>query len=259
LREAVTVAFETALDQNNRRGRSLPTDAHDLEERLRLVTGEVGEQRTVLDHAFFALGETPDAILNQTAESALSWIRAGSASRVTAAQLSNWFYDAVRESVKHVLENARNVGRRAIETLQGVAREISRSDMPQQDELEGLLRDMPRFELQASANEVNLTGWMLLGTRVARARIRSSLRDSFGAELKQALHLYGSALSQWSNHFVSRLVLLVDSHAEAYRVQLHRIAGSSTDHIDIAQLKHDLTILKTWTAKEGSVAIVQHG
>jgi GTP-binding protein EngB required for normal cell division len=56
LREAVTGAFETALGQYNRRGRNLPADAHDLEERLRLVTGEVGEQRTVLDHAFFALG-----------------------------------------------------------------------------------------------------------------------------------------------------------------------------------------------------------
>src|ERR1035438_391055 len=157
-------------------------------------------------------------------------MKAGSVSRVTAAQLSDWLYDAVRESVEHELENARNVGRRAIETLQGVAREMSRSDMPQQDELEGLLRDVPQFELQAPANDVNLTGWMLLGTGVARARVRGSLRDSIGAELKQALHLYGSALSHWSNHFVSRLVLLVDSHAEAYRVQVHRIAGTSTDH-----------------------------
>jgi hypothetical protein len=110
LREAVMAAFETALDQENRAAVNLPADAHNLEERLRLVTGEVGEQRTVLDHAFFALGETPDAILNQTAESALSWMKANSTSRVTAAQLSDWLYDAVRESVEHVLETARNVG-----------------------------------------------------------------------------------------------------------------------------------------------------
>jgi GTP-binding protein EngB required for normal cell division len=114
LREAVTAAFETALDQNNRRGRNLPADAQGLEERLRLVTGEVGEQRTVLDHAFFALGETPDAILSQTAESALSWMEANSTSRVTAAQVSDWLYDAVRNSIEHVLDKARNVGKRAI-------------------------------------------------------------------------------------------------------------------------------------------------
>jgi GTP-binding protein EngB required for normal cell division len=259
LREAVTAAFETALDHKNRCGRGLPADAQDLEGRLRLVTGEVGEQRTVLDHAFFALGETPETILNQTAESARSWIEANSTSRVTAAQLSDWLYAAVRESVARVLETARSAAKRAIDTLQAVAREMSRSDMPQQDELEGLLRDVPRFELQASPHDVNLTVWMLLGTSVARARIRSNLRESIGAELKQALHLYGSSLSQWSNHFVSRLVLLINSHAEAYRVQLHRIAGNSTDHIDMSQLEHDLTTLRTWTAKVGSVATVQHG
>jgi GTP-binding protein EngB required for normal cell division len=259
LREAVTAAFETALDHKNRCGRGLPADAQDLEGRLRLVTGEVGEQRTVLDHAFFARGETPETILNQTAESALSWIEANSTSRVTAAQLSDWLYAAVRESVARVLETARSAAKRAIDTLQAVAREMSRSDMPQQDELEGLLRDVPRFELQASPHDVNLTVWMLLGTSVARARIRSNLRESIGAELKQALHLYGSSLSQWSNHFVSRLVLLINSHAEAYRVQLHRIAGNSTDHIDMSQLEHDLTTLRTWTAKVGSVATVQHG
>ena len=38
----------------------LPPDVHDLEEQLRLVTGEVGEQRTVLNHAFYRLGETPE-------------------------------------------------------------------------------------------------------------------------------------------------------------------------------------------------------
>jgi GTP-binding protein EngB required for normal cell division len=259
LREAVMAAMETALDQRNRRGRNLPADTHDLEEQLRLVTGEVGELRTVLDHAFLALGETPDAILNQATERALAWMGSNSTSRVTAAQLSDWLYDAVRESVEQVLENARNVAKRAIDTLQAVAREMSRSDMPQQDELNILLRDVPQFELQASVQEIKLTVSKLLGTGVARARIRNNLRESIGAELKQALHLYGSSLSRWSNHFVSRLVLLINSHAEAYRVQLHRIAGNSTDHIDMPQLEHDLTTLRTRTAKEGSVATVQHG
>ena len=259
LREAVTVAFETALDQKSRRGRDLPVDAHDLEERLRLVTGEVGEQRTVLNQAFFTLGETPDAILNQVAESALRWMETNSTSRVSAAQLSDWLYGAVSESVAHVLETASNVGRRAIDALQTVARKMRRSDTPQQGELEGLLRDVPRFELQASADEINLAAWKLLGASVARARVRSSLRDSIGVELKQALHLYGSALSQWSNHFVSRMVLLINSHAEAYRVQLHRIAGTSTDHIDMSQLERDLATLRAWTAKEVNLVIAKHG
>ena len=41
--------------------------------------------------------------------------------------------------------------------------------------------------------------------------------------LKQELHHYGDALSQWSNQFVSKMALLVGSYADAYRVQLQRI------------------------------------
>ena len=39
LRDSVTAALETTLDQTKRRGRDLPTDVHDLEEQLRHVTG----------------------------------------------------------------------------------------------------------------------------------------------------------------------------------------------------------------------------
>ena len=109
LRDAVTTAIETVLDQQNRRGRGLPADVHDLEERLRVVTGEVGEQRTVLDHAFFTLGETPETILNLTAESALSWMRANSKPRVTPAQISEWMHDGVRNSVERVIETAQGI------------------------------------------------------------------------------------------------------------------------------------------------------
>ena len=145
LRDAVTTAIETVLDQQNRRGRGLPADVHDLEERLRVVTGEVGEQRTVLDHAFFTLGETPETILNLTAESALSWMRANSKPRVTPAQISEWMHDGVRNSVERVIETAQGISERAIEALRAVAREMGRSDIPEQDEAEALLRDIPRF------------------------------------------------------------------------------------------------------------------
>jgi GTPase Era involved in 16S rRNA processing len=74
LRGSLIAALETTLDQTKRRGQELPHDVHDLEEQFRLVTGEVGEQRTVLNHAFFELGETPKTVLNEVADTALAWM-----------------------------------------------------------------------------------------------------------------------------------------------------------------------------------------
>ena len=223
------------------------------------MTGEVGEQRTVLDRAFFTLGETPETILNHAAESVLTWMRSNSKSRVTSAQLSEWLHDAVGNSVEQITEGARGLSKSAIDRLQAVAQEMGRSDMPEHDEVETLLRDMPRFELGTLPDDINMTAWMFLGSGFVRSRIISSLRQSVGADLKQALHLYGNALSQWSRQYVSRMVLMVSSHADAYRVQLQRIAGTSTEHIDVHQLEQDLAVLRNWTAKERSGEMLHHG
>jgi GTP-binding protein EngB required for normal cell division len=252
LQDSVTAALETILDQTRRRGPQLPTDVHDLEEQLRLVVGEVGEQRTVLDHAFFELAETPEVILREATDSVLAWMRANSKARVTSLQLSEWLHEAVWKAVERCIETARSVSQRALFTLQTVAREMGRTDIPALDELESLLRDMPRFELASLPEALNMSPWMFLGSRVVRSRIRSSLRQSIGALLKQELHLYGRALSEWSRQFVRKIVLLVSSYADAYRVQLQRITGTSDDSVDAPQIEHDLGLLRNWNSNERS-------
>jgi GTP-binding protein EngB required for normal cell division len=250
LRSSMIAALETTLDQTKRRGKDIPHDVHDLEEQLRLVTGEIGEQRTVLSHAFFELAETPERVLNETADCTLQWMQMNSNARVTSLQLSKWLHDAVWKSVQRPIEGVRSVSQRAIFTLQTVAQEMGRIDVPAPEEVESLLRDMPRFELALLAEPLNMSHWMFLGAGFVRSRIRKALRESIGPLVKQELHLYGDALSRWSNQFVSKIVLLVSSYADAYRVQLQRISGTSDGAIDAPQLEQDLALLRNWNANE---------
>jgi GTP-binding protein EngB required for normal cell division len=250
LRDSLIAALETTLDHTTRRGQNLPRNANDLEEQLRLITGEVGEQRTVLSQAFFELGETPETVLSEAADSALRWMQANSKARVTSLQLSEWLHETVWKAVERHIEDVRNVSQRAIFTLQTVAQKMGRTDVPAPDEVEGFLRDMPRFELASLPEPINMSHWMFLGNGVVRSRIRKALRESIGALVKRELHLYGDTLSRWSNQFVSKLALLVSSYADAYRVQLHRIGGTSDDTIDTPQLEHDLALLRNWNADE---------
>ncbi len=254
LRESVAAAIETLLGQSLRRGQDHPAVAHDLEERLRLVAGAVGEQRTVLSRAFFELGERPETILNETADSALAWMRAGSKARLAPLKLAEWLHEAVWKSVERRIESFRGVSRSAILTLQAVAREMGRADMPAEEEVESLLRDMPRFELAPLPAAIHLSPWLFLGDSVLRAQIKKALRKSIGALLKQELHQYGAALSQWSGQLVSKIELLMNSYADAYRVQLQRIAGASHDAVDAPQLESDLALLKGWSASGSRAA-----
>ncbi len=246
LRDSVIAALETNLDRKKRGGHNLPTDAQGLEERLRQVTGEVGEQRTTLNYAFLKLGETPEAILDKTADTALRWMRAHSKARVTSFQLSEWIHDAVRQDVERLIESTHSVSQRAIDTLQNVAQQMGRNDVPAPEELASLLRDMPRFELAALPEEINTGHSMFMGDGVVRSKIRRRLRQSVGELLKQELHRYGHALCQWNRQCASKMEFLIGSYADAYRVQLHRISGISKDAIDAPQLEDDLARLKNW-------------
>jgi len=254
LRESIAAALAAILDQTKRRGQERPTDVQDLEDQLRLITGEIGEQRTILDHAFYRLAEMPQAILSEAADSAVAWMLGNKKTRATSMQLAEWLHDAVWKETGRSIEEVRNACERAIFTLQTVAQEMGRTDVPSPDEIEGLLRDVPRFELATLPENINMSAWMFLGGRFLRYKVRASLQRSVGDLVRRELHLYGQALTQWSNQFASKIVLLVSSYADAYRAQLHRIAGTSNDTVDVPQLERDLSLLKNWTMDEGAEA-----
>jgi GTP-binding protein EngB required for normal cell division len=252
LRDSITATLATMLDRTKRRGQDATTDVHEQEEQLRLITGEIGELRTILSGAFFKLSEMPEAIVNAAADTASAWMGGNARSRATSMQLSEWLHDAVWTAMGKQIDDVRNVSRRAIVTLQAVAREMGRADVPSLDEVEALLRDVPRFELATLPEDMNMSRWMFLGSRFLRYKTRRSLQQSIGALVKQELHLYGQALTQWSEQFVNKIVLSVSSYASAYRVQLHRIAGTSDDAVDVPQLQRDLSLLKTWVPGESA-------
>ena len=115
LRESVTAALVTTLDQGKRRGHDLPSGVLGLEEKLRLVSGEVGEQRAILQQAFRILGDAPESILSRVEGNALAWMHTHRTARVPPLQLSEWLHTAVQESVERSLVDVRNVSRGAID------------------------------------------------------------------------------------------------------------------------------------------------
>jgi hypothetical protein len=43
---------------------------------------------------------------------------------------------------------------------------------------------------------------------------------------------------------MNKIEVLMNSYTDAYRVQLHRIAGSSKDRVDTPQLERDLALFE---------------
>jgi GTP-binding protein EngB required for normal cell division len=245
LREAIVAAIESSLDRSKRgTPQGLSSNTSESESLLRVISGEVGEQRTVLDHAFRTFGETPDKVLDLVAQEAVNWIRATASTQISSLQLSELIHEVINTSIQPPINRLHSVGKRAVESLQKIAKEMGRTDTPSQKDFDLLLRDLPRFELAALPETVGLSRWNMWGEGMLRSRIRASLRESIGAHLRQEIHLYGMALSQWSDQIVRKLEALVNSYADAYRVQLHRMSGVSSRDLDLDQLKADLQLLR---------------
>ena len=253
LREAVTAVLETFLNRERRSpGMSQGVDLPEIESTLRVIAGEVGEQRTVLDHAFREMGEKPFLVLDRVAEQAVVWVRDGSVNQIPPLQLAEWIHEVIWAFVQSPVEELRRVGERAISNLQRIANEMGRTDAPAKKDFELLLRDMPRFELAALPSAVRVSHWKFLGDGIIRSRIKTSLRESIGSLMKGELHQYGLALSQWGEQVVRKLEALVNSYSDAYRMQIHRIGGGSGTAVNIAQAEQDLALLAKWESTSNS-------
>jgi len=252
LREAVTSAIEVSLDRDKRTNSSPSIDASGLEATLRVLTGEVGEQGTALYRTFREIGETPNAVVDLVAERAVQWARNSDANHIASLQLAELVHDVVWKLVQQPIERLRNVGIHAVSDLQRTAQELGKTDAPSREDFELLLRDMPRFELAVVPTEINVGHWKFLGEAIVRSRIKTSLRDSIGPLLKDELHLYGMALAQWSEQIVRRLEALINSYADGYRAQIHRISGASDAMVASSQLRTDLERLRNWVSTDAA-------
>ena len=178
--------------------------------------------------------------------------------QVSPLQISEWIHEVVNESIQSAMDTLRKVGKGAVEELQQIATSLGRGDAPSQNDFEAILRDMPRFEMATLPEPFDAGLWRFWGLKILRSRIKAGLRQNIGLPLKNDMHLYGMALSQWSDQIVRKLELLINSYADAYRMQIHRFRGTSDPAVNPGQLQADLELLKNWRPANGATLTDTH-
>jgi GTP-binding protein EngB required for normal cell division len=228
LRDSVIAALETSLNRAKRGQEAAgESDSQGIESRLRKINGEIGEQWSALGQAFLALGERPDVVVMELAEMITARICAGEKRRFTPFEISEWTHDSVQRQVDEAIAKTRSSLMGAVETLQDIAREMSRSDVPSTGDAELLLREVPRFDMEIVPLKIGAARWSWLGRAVVRGLVRSNLREHLGPLLKEELHRYKRSLDLWAEQTNRKMVAFVNSFTDAYRAQLNRVRGLS--------------------------------
>lgn len=254
LRNSVLAAVETTTDQEARTHSHPVPDG--VEKRLRLITGEIGELGTTLDHAFLAFGESQDSIVDAVARQSVTWIRTNAGQPPEPLQISEWIHDAVQTFLNQQLGKLHAAMERAVSALQETAADLERAETPSADDFENLLRDVPRFELAALPAGMRTGRGKWLGDRALRSSIAGRLRRSMGPMLRSELHLYADSLRQWSELAIRKTVALVNSYADAHRAQIQRMRGLGEGETDVTEVSADVRLLREWdTEKDVGVAV----
>ena len=241
LRGSVISALQTSLDHVHRRKTTMAEkDADGIEARLRQVSGRIGEQRTFLDHSFLELAERPEVVVQNLADAVTEQIHSKSDGEIESGWLSQCANDLVQERVDRLLADARSAARDAVETLETIALEMDRSDVPSLEDAESFFRDAPRFELGDAPTDLHPERWSWLGRAAVHVSVKSSVNRLIGPLLAERLHRYGQALRLWNEQMSRKLGMMVNSYTDAYRAQLNRIRGTAGNSVTPDEIERDL-------------------
>lgn len=110
-------------------------------------------------------------------------------------------------------------------SLQRTAAALGNMDVPETEELTGVVREMPRFDPPPLDIRLPSLGW--LPSPLARAWLIRRLHSKLGPSFQESLAAYGRLLEHWSRKTLAELQSLFDAAAEPYRAQLAGLISRS--------------------------------
>jgi len=237
LRESVVSTLQ--ILRKSEGGAQSSTELQRLEADLRNMVGEVGELPRVLRNQMVELEESSERVLKAIG----GQLEREGVRKVDATQVAAWVEEAVQQRTGAIVDYVRQIAECAISTLREVGAALQAKAQPGEEELDTLLRELPRFEFQG-AKSLEAPILAMIGGAVGRHAMERALFSEMGEVLKQELRAYGRLVEQWSKPAAANLERLVAGYADEYRVNLQRLNGLSVPVIEGVSLLRDLKELQ---------------
>ena len=182
-------------------------------------------------------------------------------SRAAAAVAGDWFKKdgkgaEIGELVHHSLTETASVGANQIfEKLQEFGRDLSRaltgaagaleaSDLPGENELASVVKEMPVFDPGTLDIALQRDFLAVLGRGLTERRVKKKLQAQIGPVVDAAFQGYGRMLELWIRKTIAELQRRFDSHADAYRAQLERLTNTKEAGVEETEaVRRDLAAL----------------
>ena len=159
--------------------------------------------------------------------------------------------------VAAIIGVAQEVAGNAIAEKRKLGAELGRSDLPDHDEVDSVIREVPQFETAGVTAALPSELWKLLGTGVTRSLVRKNLRENYGKQLESELEAYAHGVRQWARSLGRTLQRSINAYLDVFRGVLQSSALSFEDGTVPQQLRDDVEKLREEASSTAEAFAVQ--
>jgi GTP-binding protein EngB required for normal cell division len=244
---ALRLGVEAALTARLMRSRQSTgmdiAKVRELERELRTAAGKIAQARTACIETTDALRECAGGIIRATANHLVEAWESGPGA-TGKILVKDKLEQTAAEPAARIASTVQEAARHSGSALANAALALDLKSGREQDELLGVLKDMPRFDLGNLKIEVGSNAVAsIFGRRWAIRRVERRIRSQAGNEIADALTTYSRVLQGWVHNTFTELQQQFESYAGAYRAHLDRLMANQGEGEDEESLRDDLAAL----------------
>jgi GTP-binding protein EngB required for normal cell division len=245
LQHDVIASLETKIrraEHNN----VISTPRPDLvENRLREISGGVGELGPWLQRRIETLRGASPTIISKTAQELSERLSESPSDFILPSDITEHLQVIVNREIDSLIAKVNEVALKAVDATSHIGTELGRADTPSREELELLIRNVPRFISVIAPTSISIGFRRYLGQQSITNHLEKSMKRSFGSLLQAELGDYTIGLSQWAQRLAQGIQSSVNSYVETFRVAVQESMSETASQTGPAELRDDIQTLLT--------------
>jgi len=234
LRQSVEMALRTRLRRKDQISPKKVEQLRVVEAELRQASGRLEEMKKTARSVANDLEYSSTRTLRFAAATVVeSWSKQGAGDEAVPGIVRNAVTGTVQEQTESLRRRIDAMAHKLHETLRATSKVLEVEDVPGEQELSGVVREMPAFdpgELNIRLKRPFLSG--LLGGDISRSIVTKRLTGMIGGQLAKSLSAYHALLYDWLERTLGQIQRRFDAYANGYRAQVERLVG---DHVSPAE------------------------
>lgn len=245
LREAVEAALRVQLELSEKGGKKDKQRLRTAENQLRRAAGKFEEVNSFCLKASDTIHDWGEVAISRAASAVVGkWLSKDGNGEDIRELVNRSLAGTAAVGANQIFDKLQEFGRDLSRALGGAAKALEASNLPSEEELTTVVKEMPRFDPGPLDIVLERDFLTVLSRGLTERRVKKKLKAQIGSAVDEAFQGYGRMLELWIRRTIAELQRRFDSHADAYRAQLERLTTTREAGAEESEaIRRDLSAL----------------